>query len=89
MKILIQKEIHSSIINRVDHTTPLWQQGDGMITTESDIGLVAYGADCGIIAFWDDYKIGICHAGWRGYTQDILIKRRLVRRGTSVSGVFF
>lgn len=72
MKIHIQKEIHSAIINQVDHTTPLWQQGDGMITHESDIALIAYGADCGIIAFWDDEKIGVCHAGWRGYTQGLI-----------------
>lgn len=72
MKIHIQKEIHSAIIHTVDHTTPLWQQGDGMITYESDIALIAYGADCGIIAFWDDHKIGVCHAGWRGYARGLI-----------------
>ncbi len=43
-----------------------------MITVDKELGLVAYGADCAIIAFWDNEKIGICHAGWRGLITGIV-----------------
>jgi copper oxidase (laccase) domain-containing protein len=72
MKRIIQKQCHSQTINFVDFNTPLWVLGDGMITTEKDLGLIVYGSDCSIITFWDDYKIGACHAGWRGLVEGII-----------------
>lgn len=56
----------------VGGNTPPWGFGDGMITKERNLGLVAYGADCATIAFWDNEKIGICHAGWRGLVNGIV-----------------
>lgn len=72
MDFIIQKQIHSNIVNKVAKDTPSWDFGDGMITNEKDLGLVAYGADCAIIAFLDNEKIGICHAGWRGLVSGIV-----------------
>lgn len=72
MDFIIQKQVHSNIVNKVEKDTPLWGFGDGMITAEKNLGLVAYGTDCAIIAFWDDKKIGICHAGWRGLVDGIV-----------------
>jgi copper oxidase (laccase) domain-containing protein len=48
------------------------QNADGLITEKKNIALGAYGADCCIIAFWDEKNIGICHAGWRGFLNGIL-----------------
>lgn len=72
MELVIQKQSHGSTINIVDFDTPSWVVGDGMITTEKDLGLIVYGSDCSIIAFWDNEKIGVCHAGWRGLVDGII-----------------
>lgn len=72
MELVIQKQCHGSTINIVDFDTPSWKVGDGMITTEKDLGLIVYGSDCSIVAFWDYEKIGVCHAGWRGLVDGII-----------------
>ena len=72
MKTLIQKQCHSAVINTVNMDTPKWVLGDGMITFEKDLALIVYGADCSIITFWDDDKIGVCHAGWKGLVGGII-----------------
>ena len=74
IRSIIQKQIHSSSINIVDRNTPLWQHADAMITTEENLALVTFGADCCIIAFWKDDKIGVCHAGWQGYSLGLIKK---------------
>ncbi len=51
--------------------TQPFENTDGMITKRTDIALVSYGADCTVVAFWDHEKIGICHAGWRGFVNGI------------------
>lgn len=72
MNCIIQKQCHSSVINIVNKDTAPWALADGMITYEKDLALIVYGADCSIIVFWDDVKIGACHAGWRGLTGGII-----------------
>ncbi len=72
MKKIIAKQTHSSIVQKVDRHTHSWGQYDGMITDDLSVALVAYGADCALIAFWDDKKIGICHAGWKGFVEGII-----------------
>lgn len=74
MKYILQKQIGGSSINIVDHNTPQRQEADAMVTTEQNLALVTYGADCCIIAFWKGNKIGVCHAGWQGYTQGLIKK---------------
>lgn len=72
MKCIIQKQCHSTVINTVNKDTELWVPADGMITYDKDLVLIVYGADCSIIAFWNEEKIGVCHAGWRGLTDGII-----------------
>ncbi len=72
MKLLIQKQVHSTIINNVNLNTQKWQNGDGMITSEKNLGLISYGSDCAMVAFWNKTQIGICHAGWRGLVGGLL-----------------
>ncbi len=45
---------------------------DGLITERKNVALIAHGADCLMLALWDNKKIGICHAGWRGFTDGML-----------------
>lgn len=42
---------------------------DGLVTTRKNTGLISYGADCALVAFWDKDTIGVCHAGWRGFVN--------------------
>ncbi len=73
MKRILLKQEKGNIIHYVDHTTESFTlKGDAMITTEQDLVLMVYGADCSIIVFWDDQKIGACHAGWQGYSGGII-----------------
>lgn len=75
MKRLILKQIKGDIVHYVDNYTETnFLRGDGMITTTKDLVLTVYGADCAIIAFWDDKKIGVCHAGWQGYSLGLIKK---------------
>ncbi len=74
MKLVIQKQVHGSEVTEVTNSTEIWLPADAMVTTESDIGLVVYGADSAIIAFWKDGKIGVCHAGLSGYTKGLVKK---------------
>lgn len=72
IKKIIQKQSHSSVINFVNHQTPNWIEGDAMITEEQNIALIAYGADCAMVSFQDETRIGICHVGWMGLVKGIL-----------------
>lgn len=75
MKKLILDQKRGGIIHFVDHTNEISTlKGDAMITWEQNLAIGVYGADCSIIVFWDDEKIGACHAGWQGYSLG-LVKR--------------
>lgn len=64
----VEKDIH---LNRPLH---LIESTDGLITERKNVALIAHGADCLMLALWDNKRIGICHAGWRGFTDGILEK---------------
>ncbi len=81
MKLIIQKQVHGSDVTVVTSRTDQWLSADAMVTKEPDIGLVVYGADCAMIAFWKGDKIGVCHAGWRGYTKGLIKKMAEVFAG--------
>lgn len=65
---LIDKSIR---INRPLH---IIEGVDGIITERNNVALIAHGADCLMLALWDNKHIGICHAGWRGFTDGIIEK---------------
>ncbi len=46
---------------------------DGLITSESNMALMSFYADCVPLYVWDEQKrvIGVAHAGWRGTVLDI------------------
>lgn len=51
-----------------------WDQGDGLVTSRSDLPLVVLGADCLPVLMWrsDGAAVGAAHAGWRGLVDGIL-----------------
>ena len=70
------RQVHSSRVENVDHIAAdgerhVIQGVDGIVTSRSDLVLAAYGADCAVISFWDEDRIGICHAGWRGVVDGL------------------
>lgn len=64
----LHKDIH---LNKPLH---ILKDTDGLITERNDVALIAYGADCLMLALWDNKKIGICHAGWRGFSENMIEK---------------
>jgi len=59
---------------------------DGLVTNETDLPLVVFSADCGILLLHDPVRqvIGAVHAGWRGCAGGIVEK--LVQTMTDVYG---
>lgn len=81
--VVIQKQIHSDIINIVDKYEP-HLEGDALITDRPDLGLAISTADCTNLYVYDPMNkiIAAIHSGWAGTekkitskTIDILIKR--------------
>ena len=73
--VVIQKQIHSSIVNVVDKYTDNLE-GDALITEKRNLGLAVSTADCTNIYIYDPYKkiIAAVHSGWAGTEQRILEK---------------
>lgn len=44
---------------------------DGIWTSNKNLTLGMTSADCGVVCFYSDEKIGISHAGWRGLCAGI------------------
>lgn len=63
--------------------------GDGLVTTQSDIALVALAADCSpvVLADVENSVIGVVHCGWRGIVAGIVPATidRMQELGASVS----
>lgn len=50
------------------------QNCDGVFTAQKGLSLGIKTADCAAIAFYDNEKYGIIHAGWRGLVNGIVEK---------------
>ncbi len=72
------KQIHSSIVQRVDGVTATPLTGDGLITSTPGVLLAIKTADCVPVLIADTKRkiIGAFHAGWRGTVA------RIVEKGT-------
>jgi len=76
--VIIQKQIHSDIINLVEKfTTDL--EGDALITKTANLGLAISTADCTNIYLYDSKEnvIAAVHSGWMGTEKRILEKTLL------------
>jgi polyphenol oxidase len=70
------KQIHSSIVHRVDESTAAAVAGDGMITRTPGLLLSIKTADCVPVLLADTKRrvVGAFHAGWRGTASRIVEK---------------
>ena len=74
---LIQlKQIHSSIVQRVDGSSPAALTGDGVITGTPGLLLAIKTADCTPVLVVDGKRriVGAFHAGWRGTAARVVEK---------------
>ena len=67
------RQIHSTIIVKVDDYPLLDMSGDGLVTALQRITLATYYADCVPLLLCDPIKrvIANCHAGWRGTAHNM------------------
>ena len=84
-KLVAMQQIHSSNIKIIESTdagsgatnfdTGI-ENTDGMITNNKDVTLLALGADCVLVAFYDPIQeiVGVAHSGWRGTAAGICLK---------------
>lgn len=78
--LVFSRQVHKADVRHVSakdrHTlfTPIPYEADGLITTEKDVPLVIFTADCVPILLSDPVRgaIGAVHAGWRGTALDIV-----------------
>jgi polyphenol oxidase len=70
------KQIHSSIVQRVDAATATPMTGDGLITNTPGLLLAVKTADCVPVLIVDVKRrvVGAFHAGWRGTAARIVEK---------------
>ena len=60
----------------IDNPDTSLKATDGMVTNATDIVLASQGADCTLVALWENDMgvIGIAHSGWKGTIQNIVGK---------------
>lgn len=70
------RQVHSSVIHRVEEVSAQPLQGDGLITNRSGIVLAVRVADCLPVLMADPVRraVGAFHAGWRGTLARIVEK---------------
>ena len=68
-RAVLSKQVHEA-------TVRLCTAADALITRETDLPLVVFSADCGIMLLYDPihHAAGAVHAGWRGCAAGILEK---------------
>lgn len=82
-RAVLSKQVHETtvrICTEADAGKGLWSQrdytADALVTNETNLPLVVFSADCGIILLHDPvhHAVGAVHAGWRGCAAGILEK---------------
>lgn len=70
------RQIHSDLIDRVDHAPTRPPVGDGLITDAAGLLVAVQAADCLPVIVVDRKRraVGIFHAGWRGTVKRIVEK---------------
>lgn len=78
--------VHGSGVARVS-APGHWEDVDALVTTDTDLALVAFSADCATIALAGAGAIGVVHCGWRGLVVDVLGATVNAMRGHTVGDV--
>ncbi len=74
LRLITAKQIHSSIVVRVEKNISKVITGDGLLTHENGLFIGVKTADCLPILLFDSEKrvVGAIHAGWRGTAKKVL-----------------
>lgn len=92
-RAVLSKQVHETTVRTVTDadagkglTRPRDYSADALITAESDLPLVVFSADCGMVLLHDPITgaVGAVHAGWRGCAAGIVEKA--VRNLCALSG---
>lgn len=92
-KMIFSRQVHGDTVRVVTGDDSLGDiflygsyEADALVTTEPDLPLIVFTADCIPILLHDPVSgcVGACHAGWRGTVIDIAGKT--VKAMTEVSG---
>jgi len=78
--IVSMDQVHGSQVRRFDGFSDSHAIGmainlgecDALVSSESNVGLLAMGADCLTVAFGCDDAVAVAHAGWRGLAAGVL-----------------
>ncbi len=70
------KQVHSADVYEIDRPVEAELEGDGMVTSQSDLFLAVKVADCYPIFLMDPITrtYGVVHAGWRGSLKNIALR---------------
>jgi YfiH family protein len=69
------RQVHGAVVRRVDGGPPALAEvgvGDGLLTTDSGVGLAVWSADCVPVLLELDGVVAAVHAGWRGCAADVV-----------------
>ena len=67
----VVRQVHGAGIVTAVPTAPL-PDADGMVTSEVEVALIAFGADCPGLCIAAPDVLGIAHCGWRGTAAGIV-----------------
>ena len=83
MRVVLSKQVHEPnvrLVTEADAGKGLWRERDyesvdAMICNTSNLPLVVFSADCGILLLYDPVHaaVGAVHAGWRGAAQGLAL----------------
>lgn len=71
-RIVQGRQVHETVVARVDGPGPLAEGVDGHATAQSGLALLVLTADCLPVALAADGAVAMIHAGWRGLAGGIL-----------------
>lgn len=79
-KLVFSRQVHEDTVRAVtgidslgDIFRPVPYEADALVTTERNLPLIIFTADCVPVLLYDPVSrcVGACHAGWRGTVMDI------------------
>lgn len=88
--VAVMNAEHSNVVHVVSDASEC-AKGDGLVTRETGLGLVALSADCVTAALVDvdSGLFGVLHAGWKGVRDNVAraTAETMVTQGASLKGI--
>lgn len=89
--IIFPKQCHSGKCIIIEKTNCIQLEADGLVTKSNSLILGITTADCLPIIFYDKSNnvIGVCHAGWRGLSKNIIPNtiKQMISIGSSTNSI--